>query len=135
MWPEQRPVKPDQQFDQSRFAGPGGSHEGDGFAARNGEGDPLQGRAVRREVLEADIHELEGIQMRHGNRILRPRFRRHRHNRFEVLQRNLRLAIRIHHVTQFLQRTENEERIDEEGKELSHSDALREDQIQHQEQD
>ena len=54
---------------------------------------------------------------------------------FEVLQRHFRLAVDVDHVAEFLQRSEDEERIDEQGKELPDRDALREDQVEHQEQD
>src|ERR1017187_4632570 len=65
----------------------------------------------------------------------RPRFRRQAQDGLEVVQRHLRLAIDVDHVAQFLQRPENEKRIDEQRKELPYSDALREDQVEHEEQD
>src|SRR5260370_41268095 len=65
----------------------------------------------------------------------RPRFRRQAQDSLEVLQRHLRLAIDVDHVAQFLQRSEDEKRIDEQREELPDGDALREDQVEHEEQD
>src|ERR1700722_8655028 len=67
--------------------------------------------------------------------MLRPWLRGQLENFFEVFERSLRFAIRIDHVAQFLQRAKDEERIDEQREELPDGDALREDQVQHQEHD
>jgi len=41
---------------------------------------------------------------------------RHFQNLFEIVERRLRLAVHVDNITQFLQRAENEKRIDEERK-------------------
>src|SRR5207248_3191675 len=69
-----------------------------------------------------------------GNRVLRTRFGRQAQDVFEVLQRGFRLPVDVDYVAQFLQRAEDEKRINEQREELAHTDALREDQVQHQEQ-
>src|SRR5712664_2713924 len=63
-------------------------------------------------------------------------FRLHGHfqNLFEIVERRLRLAVHVDNITQFLQRAENEKRIDEERKELADRDSLRIDQVEHQKQ-
>src|SRR5216684_2472704 len=58
--------------------------------------------------------------------------RRHFQNLFEIVERCLRLAIRVDDIAQFLQRAENEERIDEKREKLPHCNALCVDKIKHQ---
>ena len=52
----------------------------------------------------------------------------------EVLERCLRFPVDVDNVPEFLQGTEYEERVDEQGEELAHRDLLREDEVQHDEQ-
>src|SRR4029079_10911822 len=78
--------------------------------------------------------KFQSLQLLHRHRRIRARLRRQIQNRLEVQQRNLRLAINIDHVSQFLQRPKNKERVDEQREELPHSDPLRKNQIQHQKQ-
>src|SRR6478672_1442690 len=97
--------------------------------------DTLKSGMTCRLMLEAYIVKHELLQPIVGYRLLRPWLRRHRENLFEVLQRYLRLAIGIDDVSQLLERTEDEKRVDKQREELSHRDPLREDEVQHQEKD
>ena len=56
--------------------------------------------------------------------MLRPRLRRQVQNLSKLSQGYFGLAIDIDHVAQFLQRAEDEERIDEQREELPDGDAL-----------
>src|SRR5258708_16417653 len=58
--------------------------------------------------------------------------RRHFQYLFEIVERCLRLAIRVDDIAQFLQRTKNEKRIDEKREKLPHRNALRVNKIKHQ---
>src|SRR6266852_785403 len=58
--------------------------------------------------------------------------RRHFQNLFEIVERCLRLAIRVDDIAQFLQRAENEKRVDEKREKLPYGDALRVNQVEHQ---
>src|ERR1019366_9138040 len=88
-----------------------------------------------RLVLETDVVEAQPVEEIHRHGMQRTRLRRQAQNGLEVVQRYLGLAINVDHVAQFLQRSEDEERIDEQRKELPHGDALREDQVEHEEED
>src|SRR3954467_8500545 len=86
-------------------------------------------------MLELDAVECQRFQPIDRDGLCRARLRLQRQNLLEILERSLGLAISIDHIAQFLQWPENEERVDEQREELPHADALREDQIEHQEQD
>src|SRR5258708_14122137 len=58
--------------------------------------------------------------------------RRHFQYLFEIVERCLRLAIRVDDIAQFLQRTKNEKRIDEKREKLPYRDALCVNKIKHQ---
>ena len=53
-------------------------------------------------------------------------------DRFEIVERHFGLAIDIHDIPNFLQRAEDEERINPAREKLSDCDRARKDQIQHQ---
>jgi hypothetical protein len=82
---------------------------------------------------DADWCEL--VQGAHGQRPVRTRLLGRVQDLLEVLQRHLRLAVEADHGAHLLQRPEDEERVDPQGEELTHRDLLREDQVQHQEED
>ena len=119
--PRLRPVQPHQQFHQRGFPGARWPHKRDGFAAGYSKRDLAQGRRRGRLVLKRDVVKLQRLQEINGNGMLRTRLRRQFQDRLEILQRDFRLAIHVDHVAQFLQRAEDEERIDEQRKELSHA--------------
>ena len=54
-------------------------------------------------------------------------------NLSEALHRRFRLAIDVNEIPQLLQRAKDEERVDEQREKLADGDALREDQVEHQE--
>src|SRR5262249_19468375 len=85
-------------------------------------------------MLEDDIVEFHVGETRHRNRVRGARLLLHLENRFEVIQRDFRLAIDVRYVSNFLQRAENEEGVNPAGEELPDRDLAREDQIQHQSQ-
>src|SRR5262245_38668116 len=85
-------------------------------------------------MLENDIGELHLGHIRDGNRPERTRFFLDLEDGLKVVERHLRLAIDVHHVSDFLQRTENEERVNPTRKELPDGDFARVDQVQHQSQ-
>ena len=131
-----RPVESDEKLDQRRLSRARRPDECDGFAARNVERDPFERRPVGRLMLERDV--VEGQRLAAGRSATGCSGRGSGFNARIVSkfsQRSFRFAVSIDHVSQFLQRSENEERIDEQRKELPHRDALREDQVEHQEQD
>src|SRR5205823_875573 len=64
-----------------------------------------------------------------------PRLSRSIQNVREILQRYFSLAINVDDVPEFLQRAKNKERINKQGKELSHRDRPGEDEVHHQEHD
>ena len=72
--------------------------------------------------------------MLHRHRRFRSRFRRKVEDRLKVEQRDFGLAVDVDDVPQFLQRSEDEERVDEEREKLADADALGKDQVKHQEQ-
>src|SRR5260370_1492201 len=57
---------------------------------------------------------------------------RHFQNLCEIVERCLRLAIRVDDIAQFLQRTENEKSIDEKREKLPYRNALCVNKIKHQ---
>src|ERR1035437_10209059 len=133
--PSLRAIQAHQQFHQLGLPRPGRSHEGDGLAAIDLKRNFAQRRHRGRLVLERDVLEAQLVEELHRHRVQRPRFRRQAQYGLEVLQRYLGLSVDVDYVAQFLQRPEDEERIDEQRKELSHRDALRENQVEHEEQD
>src|SRR6266566_538399 len=86
-------------------------------------------------MLERDILKPQAFEGGQCNRMLGCRLHRQLEDGLKILERRLRFTIRIDHVAQFLQGAKDEERIDEERKELSDRDALREDQVEHQKHD
>ena len=136
MWPLLRPVQSDQQFHERGLPRPGWSDEGDGLAAIDVERNLLQRRlATPTDAGKRHRRNASCLEAVDGHRVLRARLRRQAQDGFEILQRDLGFAVDVDHISQFLQRSENEERIDEQREELPDGDPLREDQVQHQEQD
>src|SRR5271163_3737684 len=86
-------------------------------------------------MLESDLVKHQCFQRVERNRMLRFWLHRHFENLFEIVERGFGLTISVDYVSQFLKRPKNEERIDKEREELSHSNALGVDEIKHQEQD
>src|SRR5262249_23401218 len=86
-------------------------------------------------MLEHNIVELHRADARHFNRVSRPRLFWHFENTFEVIQRYFCLPIDVDHVSNFLQRAEDKERINPAGEELSDGNLTRENQIQHETED
>src|SRR5687768_5056458 len=84
---------------------------------------------------EGDAIELEYAQIIDRNGRCRLGIGRCAQDLLEVRERRLRLPIDVDHVSHLLQRPEDEERIDEEREELPDGDLLREDQVEHQQQD
>src|SRR4026209_396198 len=82
-------------------------------------------------------HRLERqLQQRSDcDRLERSAFLRHGENRLEIRERGFGLAVCVDDVAELLQRSEDEEGIDEQRKELPDGDLLRVDLIEHQEQD
>src|SRR5262245_27990307 len=58
----------------------------------------------------------------------------HLENGFEIIKGDLRLAVDVRHVPDFLERAEDEEGIDPAREELSNRDLARKDQVQYQSQ-
>src|SRR5471030_2903706 len=129
-----RPVEPDEKFHHGGFPRARWTHKGDGLTAGHAKGDFAQGGRRGRLVLKPDLVKFQRFQKVDGHRILRTRFRLQLQDVFEVLERSLRLAVDVDHVAQFLERAEDEERINPQRKELADGDALRKDQVQHQEE-
>ena len=130
-----RPVKTDEELNQSGLAGTGGPDKSDRLPARNLERNRLQRRPVGSLVLESNVVESEGLQRADADGVFGSRLGLQGEDGLEVFQRRFGFAISVNDVAEFLQRSKDEERIDEERKELADRDALREDQIEHQEQD
>src|SRR5256714_11147634 len=84
---------------------------------------------------EADVHELQLVDVgqRHGRNRLR--ILRRIQNRLEVSERDLGLTIDVDDVPQRLHRAKDEEGVEQQREELPNRDFLRENQIEHHEQD
>src|SRR5439155_24328937 len=130
-----RPIQTDQQLYECALAGARGSHERDRLAARRSKRNLAQGGRRSRLVLERDIVEAKRLERLHSHRMLRARLRRQPQDRVEILKRDLCFPVDVDHIPELLQRTEYEERVYEQRKELADADSLGEDEIQHQEQD
>src|ERR1700689_2647790 len=86
-------------------------------------------------MLKADSVELQRQQLIHRFRIDRLWIARCVENVLKILQRNFGLAVGVDHVSQFLQRRENVERIKQQREELPDRNFLPENQIEHQKHD
>src|SRR3954452_25170322 len=86
-------------------------------------------------MLERNAIETQLVEEVHRHGVRWAGLRRQVQYGLEVNQRHLGLAVDIDHIAQFLQRPEYEERINKQRKELAYRDALREDEVEHQEQD
>src|ERR1051325_10242459 len=83
---------------------------------------------------ERDAVEVEHLKVVHGDRILRLGIDRRVENRLIRRERRLGLSVDVDDVAQLLERTENEERVDQQREELADGDLLVEDQVEHEEQ-
>src|SRR2546422_11655543 len=86
-------------------------------------------------MLEDHVVEIYPADAHHRNRLQGPRLSWRLQNVFEVLQRNLGLTINVDDVPDFLQRTENEERINPQREEFANRDLARKNQVKHQAED
>src|SRR5262245_53592507 len=86
-------------------------------------------------MLERHVLESKRGQIRESNRLRRTRLLGDLQNILEDAERGLGLAINVDDVAEFLQRTEDEKRINEQREELANSDRTSIDQVQHQEHD
>src|ERR1035441_6733638 len=86
-------------------------------------------------MLKSDIFELQGHQLVERFGIGRVGVARGGEDLLKILQRDFGLAIDVDDVAQFLQWSEDVERINHQRKELPNRDLLPEDQIEHQEKD
>ena len=84
---------------------------------------------------EDHVLEGQGLELAERHRVRRPGLDRDRQDGLEGLERRLGLAIGVDHRAELLQRAEDEEGVDPQGEELADGDLLREDQVEHQEQD
>src|ERR1700690_3842805 len=85
-------------------------------------------------MLETDLLELQGYYFFDWLGTNRLRIARSIEDLLKILQGNFCFAIYVDDISQFLQRSEDEERIDHQRKELSDRNLLAEDQVKHQEQ-
>ena len=107
-------IQSHQQLHQRRFARARGTDERDRLAPLHIEGDVGESRGARTLVHEADVLELESLDVRQWHRSTRLGVLWRLQNLSEVLERDLRLAIDVDDVAQLLHRSEDEERVEEE---------------------
>src|SRR5262249_23531019 len=88
----------------------------------------------RRLVRERDVVELELRQVVHRDGARGLRVDRYVENFLIGRERCFRLAVDVDDVAELLQRSKDEEGVDQERKELPDRDLLVEDQVEHQEQ-
>src|SRR5271169_1665387 len=104
-------VESDQQFDQRRFTGAGWSDERNRFTGVDGKRNGVESVACCRLMFEHNIFEFQCRNSAESDGVFGFRFFRYVQNILEVLERYFRFAVRIDDVAQFLQRSENKERI------------------------
>src|SRR5208282_3260508 len=85
-------------------------------------------------MLKTDALKLQRHQLVNRLRISRLGIARRVENLLKIVQRNFGFAINIDNVPQFLQRRENEKRINHQREELPDRDLLAKNQIEHQKQ-
>src|SRR5262245_48031002 len=86
-------------------------------------------------MLECDLRKRQLAEVRKRYRIERPRLLLRVEDVLEVLQRYLSFAVDVDDVAELLERTKDEEGVDEQRKELPDRNGLRVDEVQHQEHD
>src|SRR5262249_53727052 len=125
----QRPVQANEQFDERRLPRSRGSDERDGLTSPQAERDVADGGESRRLVLERNALELERPEVfeRHGVRRLG--FHRGPQDALEDVQRGFSLSINVDDVAELLKRTEDEEGVDEQRKELPDGNRVRVNEI------
>src|SRR6185369_10506398 len=129
-----RRVEADEELDQRRLARARGADEGERLATAGREADTGERRRRGGLVGEADVLEGEGAEVAQRHRMRRLRLGRDVEDRLEGFERRLGLAVGVDHRAQLLERTEDEEGVDPQREELADGDALRVDEIQHQEE-
>src|SRR4051812_19445782 len=85
-------------------------------------------------MLEGDGVEPEGLEVRDRNGLRGSRLLRDAQDVLIDVQRGFGFAVDVDDVADLLQRPEDEERVDEQRKELADGNRLRVDEVQHQEQ-
>src|SRR5688500_15003481 len=85
-------------------------------------------------MLECHVLELQRSQIVEWQRVGRPALFGNPQDALEHIQGSLGLPISVDDVSELLQRAKDEERVDEQGEELSHRNPLRVNQVQHEEQ-
>src|SRR6185312_3430716 len=113
----------------------GRADERNGLPALRLERDVGKRWRIRRAMLEGYVIERETGERADLHGMRRTRVGRYCEYRFEIRHRRFGLAVGIDDVPQLLQRSEYEERVDEQREELADGYLLCEDEVQHQEQD
>src|SRR5881409_523281 len=85
-------------------------------------------------MLEDNVLEFDPAQTWQTDGMWRPGLLRGAQNVLKVLQRDLGLPVNVDDVADFLQRPENEERINPKREELAHGDLTGKNQIEHETQ-
>src|SRR6266581_2850083 len=86
-------------------------------------------------MLKCNVVKFNLADARQRHRFRWTRLFRRVQNIFEVLEGHFGLAVNIDYVSDFLERTEDEEGVDEQGEELTDRYLLRIYQVQHHEHD
>src|ERR1019366_2618964 len=86
-------------------------------------------------VLKRNVAKLECFPRSQLNRMFRLRLHGQLQEFFKIGKRGFCFTIYIDHIAKFLQWSKDEEGINEKREELAHTNALRKDQVEHQEED
>ena len=119
------PIEPDQQLHQRRLPRSGRTDKSDRLPHVRCKRNSIQRIRRRGLMLERQIVEFDEVQRAQRQRIGRPRLDRRIENFLQILQRHFGFAIRVDDIADFLQRTEDEERINPHLEELAELNLLR----------
>ena len=108
-------------LDERGLARPRRPDEGDRFAEAHVERDAVERPRRGGRVLKADLVEFDRADPLERDGREPARLLRRGQDRLEIRQRHLGFAIGVDDVPEFLQRTEDEERVDEQREELPHA--------------
>src|SRR5262249_40509046 len=129
-----RAIKTHQEFDQRGFSGTGGAHKGNRFTSVCAEGNSIQGERRGRLVLEANCIKAHPTDVRQNDRMSWTGLLFHLQDGLEIVERDLRLAIDVDDIPQFLERAEDKEGIDPKREKLTYRNLPGKDQVKHQKQ-